>query len=144
MPEWQSPLSRLTAEGLAHVDLDRPAADILLAFDVIPELAIECDVVGEPLIGVEPHSVIAQRGGDFFGVSHQLRPKAEPLKFWRNRHVFDVQLILLIDRFDQPGEYVAEVQKIEAMVPDGRLVIVPIGLCSRPMTGTHLASAAPG
>src|SRR4051794_10958442 len=113
------------SKHLAHVNLYCSIADIFLAFYAIAKPEIEHNILGKPLIGVKPNSFTAERRGDFFGVSHQLRSQALPLKIRRNRHVLNEQLTFLIDRFDQVDKYVVDIQKIEAVFPDCCPVVSP-------------------
>src|ERR1700729_490712 len=74
------------ARRLAHMhgNTDR---EHLFAVDPIAELAVERDVVGEELVGIEPDLPEARRGGDLLGMGHQLSTEASSLEGRRHRHV---------------------------------------------------------
>src|ERR1700730_1018572 len=102
---------------LAHMDGN---ADLkhLFPVDPIAKLAVELDVLGEELVGIEPDLTMAQRGGDLLGMGHQLAAETPSLEGGRHRHVLDQQMVGFCNRLDQRGQCAHPMEEIDAMGAD--------------------------
>ena len=105
-----------------------PTGKHFLTVDPVTELAVERDVLGETLVGVEPDRVEAELAREHLGVCHQPAAKATALERRRDGDILDQQMIGLADRLDQGGKRAVDVEKIEAMLGDGVVVVRRHGL----------------
>src|SRR5260370_25949654 len=85
-------LAACGTDRLAHMDGN---ADLehLFPVDPIAKLAVELDILGEQLVGIEPDFTVAQRGGDLLGVGHQLAAETSSLERGRHRHILDQTMV---------------------------------------------------